>query len=219
MVFKRSECWDNLLWPVLRKVARLAGGRSPASFGSPRSRHWGRDAAGRPVPVLTSGLSRSHWPVTWRPPDKGREGHGRDRRTQSRSNAVRASSDPARRLPGAPAPWRRYLGCRSDGTWRRPRLPGSGARCGSGPGRRIQEVAAPPARHLPATLSPAPGTSSPVLPRISPAYVPASCVFSLVTLNFRRSPRPSKPWPRPFPAVALLLEPCPSAAETPQAAS
>lgn len=90
---------------------------------------------------------------------KGRQGHGRGRHIQSRSKAVRAFSARARRLPGAPAPWRRYLGCRSGGTWRRPQVPGSGAGCGSGTGRRIQEVAAPPARHLPATLRPAPSTS------------------------------------------------------------
>lgn len=125
--------------------------------------------------ILRSPLSGSHRPVTWRPPGKGRKGHSRGRCTQSSSNAVYASSARARSLPGAPAPWRRYLGCRSGGTWRRPQVPGSGTGCGSGPGRRIQEVAAPPARHRPATFSSAPRHSPALLCCIDPAQESAPC--------------------------------------------
>lgn len=170
LVFKRSECWSNLLWRVPRKksLGWPAAGAQPASVFLLSAR--GPGCSGVARDILTSS-------VLWQPPPacyvaaagEGREGHSRGRRTQSSSNAVRASSVPARSLPGAPAPWRRYLGCLSGGTWRRPQAPGSGAGCGSGPGRRIQEVAAPPVRHRPATLSPAPSTSPALQRDIDPA--------------------------------------------------
>lgn len=143
LFFKWSECCNNL----------LDGGYRGKSLG------WTRSTSARPRPEPHGSVLPHPLPVTWRRPHRA---------TRDVVGAVtpRAAPKPsaphsarARRLPGAPAPWRRYLGCRSGGTWRRPQVPGSGAGCGSGTGRRIQEVAAPPARHLPATLRPAPSTS------------------------------------------------------------
>ena len=87
--------------------------------------------------------------ATWRRPGPGRDG-GRPRApgTRERRETQRPGSPPTQipsasgpttappGLPGAfgePLPQgqrrRRYLGCRSGGTWRRPRAPGSSAEC------------------------------------------------------------------------------------------
>lgn len=208
------QLWDLFVFQMSAGTISSAGGteESRSEPGQPRvfllqDRGPGRRQVGPHTDPHLSALPQP-LPVNVAAAGKGRQGHGRGRRTQSRSKAVRASSARARRLPGAPAPWRRYLGCLSGGTWWRPQVPGSGAGCGSGTGRRIQEVAGPPARHLPATLRPASQHQLPSPAGHRPAHIPTSFPFTGFSLLSSQSP-PLQPLVTPFPSLAPPLAPGP----------
>lgn len=79
---------------------------------------------------------RGHWGAEALRPGSPRETDSP--RSQPDSGPARPAARPARPgPPGSPFPagraGRRYLGCRSGGTWRRPRAPGSSAECSERP--------------------------------------------------------------------------------------
>lgn len=200
---KKGESWANVGavegTPPSPRPPRKPISFAPANFRSVCNVAAARRDAGRESPGYRSAEAlRPGSPCGTESP-----------RSQPDSGPARPAARPA--LPGSPgSPFpagragRRYLGCRSGGTWRRPRAPGSGAECSERPR---------PATPGSGRSSASPGASSacdPGPPR--PAQSTASSRAPAACAVFARrgcGPRPPALLPQSLAAALAAASPAP----------
>jgi hypothetical protein len=149
-----------------RTSGRAGRPQAPEDLGGGRARGHAPFTRAAPLGSQVPGPPNLGSSVTWRRP--GQERGGPEARFL-RSSARVIPPSPARISRELLPRGRRYLGCRSGGTWRRPLAPGSGAECDerprpAAPGSGGASVG--PARHPPATRGrPAPPREARAAPR------------------------------------------------------